>query len=149
MSKSPFTNPLGRKPFSSFRVKNKLFAIALGHAFHDAFHAMTPVAVVGAAVAFLVWFWGNGPTDLVKTLFNVSIPNLLVARVVSTFIVGLPTVIFAKASFTNFLRVQNDPRAVERDIDLAWERIYRYDADNTSAENRASNNEYKTYRSQP
>jgi hypothetical protein len=139
----------GRKPYSSFKVKNRLFGIALGHAFHDALHALIPVAVVGGAVAFLIWFWGNGPTDLAKTLFNVNIGNLIVARVVSTFIVGLPTVIFAKASFTNFLKVQADPRALERDTDLAWERIYRYDADIKSAEDKAANNEYRTHRSQP
>jgi len=141
MPASPFTSGLYKKPYSSFKVKNRLFGIALGHAAHDAVHALIPVAIVGAAIAFLVWFWSNGPTDLMKTLFNVNITNLIVARVLSIFIVGLPTVIFAKASFTNFLRVQNDPRALERDTDLAWQRIQRYDEEVKEAFDRASSRE--------
>jgi hypothetical protein len=141
MPQSPFTSGLYKKPYSSFKVKNRLFGIALGQAAHDAVHALIPVAIVGGAIAFLVWFWGNGPTDLVKQLFGISISNLLVARVLSLFIVGLPTVIFAKASFTNFLRVQNDPRAMERDIDLAWQRIQRYDEEVKGAFDRAAQRE--------
>ena len=112
---------------STFTVKNRLFFGALSHSLHDALHALIPVAIIGGAVAFLVWFWGNGPTDLMQTLFGVKITNLTVARILSTLIVGFPTVIFAKASFTNFLRVQGDTRAMDRDTDLIWDKIVQDD----------------------
>ena len=113
---------------SSFSVRSKLFGIALAHSLNDAVHASVPVAIAGCAVSFMVWFWGDGPTDLMLSLFGARIDNPILAKILSTFLVGFPTAVFVRSSFVNFLRVISDGRAFDRDTNLEFERLLRDDA---------------------
>ena len=115
------------KRISAFAIRSQSFGLGIQHAMTDAFHALIPVAVAGLAASFLVWFWSNGPSDLMFTLFQVKVGNLLAARILSPIIVGFPPLIFVRSSFKNFGVVLRDTRAMERDMDVMWQRIARHD----------------------
>ena len=120
------------RPYSTLRVKARVYQLATVHALQDALYAVIPVAIVAASVSFVSWFWGNGPTDLLLSAFGIKLGNVLLAKILATALVSVPSIAFAKASLFIYLKVQGDRRALDRDLDLEWDRIVRLDTDRQS-----------------
>ena len=114
---------------SSLQIKSRLFGAALQHSLHDGFWAMVPVAIAVAGLSFIVWFWQDGPTDLLSYV-GVNLPLPLLAKISSIFLVGFPTVIFGWSSFNNFLMVLNEKAPLYREFDEVLTRIQRQDEAN-------------------
>ena len=114
---------------SSLQIKSKLFIASLQHSLHDGFWALVPVAIGVAGLGFIIWFWQDGPTDLLGYLgVRISIP--LLAKISSIFLVGFPTVIFVWSSFSNFLLVMREKGPVYREFDEIMDRVHREDDQN-------------------
>ena len=107
---------------SSLQMKSQLFAAGLRHALHDGFWALVPVAIVVGGISFIIWFWQDGPTDLLAVV-GVRFPTPLLAKLASTFLVGFPTLIFAWQSFNNFLLVLGEKAPLYREFDQTMDRI--------------------------
>lgn len=112
---------------SSLELKTALFMAGFRHSLNDGFWALVPVAIAVAGLAFIIWFWSNGPTDLFA-LVGIQIDLGVLTKLASTLVIGFPTVIFVISSFQHFMLVMNEKGPIYREFDDIVARFNERDA---------------------